>query len=182
MHNFGPASQNEVIIFGAQRPGYPSGYVPPSEVDEWAAFMKSHGIQRVCCLLAGTQLGYYPSGLLKTYRKAFGKQHACHAPVEDYHLAPLETLTGTIFPFLVESARMNYKVVVHCSGGSGRTGHVLAAWLVYARNLPAEEAFQMVRDVPGVDRDPYESLGMNASLVDFKRLFDSISQLPPPGL
>jgi hypothetical protein len=36
------------------------------------------------------------------------------------------------------------RVLVHCSGGLGRTGHVLAAWLVYGRGLGADEAIDAV--------------------------------------
>ena len=34
--------------------------------------------------------------------------------------------------------------VIHCWGGNGRTGHVLAAWLVAARGLSPIEAIEAV--------------------------------------
>ncbi|WP_414567826.1 dual specificity protein phosphatase family protein [Nostoc sp. CCY 9925] len=76
------------------------------------------------------------------------------APIADFNLADLETLTQKIIPFLIEADKQNQKVVVHCSGGIGRTGHVLAAWLVSVRRLSNEAAIKAVKKT---SRNPYEA-------------------------
>jgi protein-tyrosine phosphatase len=75
--------------------------------------------------------------------------------VQDLHLIDLAALEHTILPFLQESDRNNVPVVVHCSGGSGRTGHVLAAWLVRERLMSLNEAIAHLRKTM---RDPYEAV------------------------
>ncbi|BBD68237.1 dual specificity protein phosphatase [Nostoc commune NIES-4072] len=76
------------------------------------------------------------------------------APIVDFHLCDLETLTQKILPFLIEADKENEKVVVHCSGGIGRTGHVLAAWLVSVRGLSNQAAINAVKKT---GRNPYEA-------------------------
>ena len=78
----------------------------------------------------------------------------CWAPIEDFHLSDLETLTTKILPFLAEADKQAEKVVVHCSGGIGRTGHVLAAWLVSGRGLSNIAA---IAAVMRTGRNPYEA-------------------------
>lgn len=60
-----------------------------------------------------------------------------------------EALTGKILPFLLEADKQSEKVVVHCSGGVGRTGLVLAAWLVYvgAGSLTKQQLQQSSKQV-----------------------------------
>ena len=158
MYNFGPASNQETTVFGAQRPGYPAHHVGSPEINQWISFIQRQGIQRVCCLLDEQQLAHYPPGLLEVYRQAFGALQVCHAPVPDYSLCPPDLLTGTILPFLAESVRIDKKVVVHCSGGIGRTGHVLAAWLVHGRGFAPQAAITAVRSVNGAQRNPEEAV------------------------
>jgi protein-tyrosine phosphatase len=148
MYKFAAAWENEPIVFGASRPGYFN-----NEVHEWVEFMKRQGIQRVCCLLSDNQLAHY-SDLLGTYQQEFGNHHVCWAPIEDFHLSDLETLTTKILPFLAEADKRAEKVVVHCSGGIGRTGHVLAAWLVSGRELSNKAA---IAAVMRTGRNPYEA-------------------------
>lgn len=148
MYKFAAAWENEPIVFGAARPGYFN-----NEVNDWVEFMKRQGIQRVCCLLCDDQLAHY-SHLLGTYQQEFGNQQVCWAPIEDFHLSDLETLTTKILPFLAEADKQSEKVVVHCSGGIGRTGHVLAAWLVSGRGLSNKSAIASVRRT---GRNPYEA-------------------------
>ncbi len=122
---------------------------------EWIHFMKNEGIKRVCCLLTREQLGYFKEDLLDRYRLEFGKDNLCWAPVEDFHLSEGPTLTEKILPFLVASSGKGAPVVVHCAGGMGRTGHVLAAWLVHARGYGVKQA---LLEVKARDRNPFEAV------------------------
>jgi protein-tyrosine phosphatase len=149
MYKFAAASENELIVFGSARPGYSN-----KQVNEWIEFMQNQGIQRVCCLLTETQLNHY-SDLLDTYRKTFGVHQVCWAAIEDFSFATLETLTHQILPFLAIAQQQNEKVVVHCSGGIGRTGHILAAWLVFGEGLSSQHAINLVKKA---GKNPYEAL------------------------
>ena len=149
MFKFAAASENELIVFGSARPSYTY-----EEVSEWINFMQNQGIQRVCCLLPETQLTRYPD-LLGVYRQVFGLDQVCWAPIKDFNFATPEILAHQILPFLTIANRQNEKVVVHCSGGIGRTGHVLAAWLVAGRGLSSKSAIAAVKQT---GRNPYEAV------------------------
>jgi protein-tyrosine phosphatase len=147
-YKFAAASETEAIVFGAARPPYND-----KKVVQWIEFMQYQNIQRVCCLLSLTQLNHY-SSLLEIYRQHFGPSQVYWAPVEDFQLVDYETLNQKILPFLSMANQQNEKVVVHCSGGVGRTGQVLAAWLVYERGFSPQEAIATVKQT---GRNPYEA-------------------------
>lgn len=159
-YRFLPASPVETIVYGAERPGYGSDPVEAHAVLEWLAHMQARQVRRVCCLLPTDQLAYYTQDLLATYGETFGEDNVCWAPVKDFHLCDPQTLTKKILPFLLESDRLQARVVVHCSGGLGRTGHILAAWLVSARDYSAEDA---LTTVTSLQREPREAVGNNAT-------------------
>ncbi|WP_369017253.1 dual specificity protein phosphatase family protein [Thermatribacter velox] len=156
--NFGPAREGEQMVFGAQRPGYGSEHVGLEEVEGWVSFMKQQGIEGVCCLLSQEELDYYEINLLDLYCREFGKANVCWAPVGDCCICSLAEFKEKILPFLEGACTNNKKVVMHCSAGCGRTGHVLAAWLVHGRGLSKEEALEAVQSVGGVYRNPCEAL------------------------
>jgi hypothetical protein len=144
-HGFHPATEGEQIVFGARRPGFPLPRVSRDLVDAWLTFMQGHAIQRVACLLPLAQLASYSSDLLAIYRSWFGEPHVCWASINDFQLAEPYMLTNRILPFLLRADRDQARVVVHCGGGIGRTGHVLAAWLVAKYGLSNAQAIEAVR-------------------------------------
>ncbi|HEY9596236.1 MAG TPA: dual specificity protein phosphatase family protein [Cyanophyceae cyanobacterium] len=148
MYNFAPASETETTVFGAAKPG-----VSNEKVTSWIQFMKEQGINRVCCLLPEVQLAPY-NDLLGRYQQDFGANNILWAPIEDFHLVNQEMLTQKILPFLLEAEQQGEKVVVHCAGGIGRTGHILAAWLVRGRGLSNKAAIAAVKKT---GRNPYEA-------------------------
>ncbi len=149
MYKFSPAAKNELTVFGAARPGYSD-----KQVAKWIEFMQSQDIQFVCCLLPNHQITRY-SNLLEDYRQAFGAEQVCWAPIEDFRLVDREVLMRQILPFLAMANCDRKKVVVHCSAGLGRTGHVLAAWLVAGRKW---DKWGAIASVMQTGRNPYEAV------------------------
>lgn len=153
LDSFGPAIPGETIVYGSGRPGYPLAAVEAAVVDRWIAAVQAARMRRVLCLLASAQLAAY-DGLLDAYRSAFGPGSVAWAPIADYRLADPPLLLGTILPFLFAARSAGEPVVVHCSAGRGRTGHVLAAWAVSAHGMSNDAAIAAVRRM---GREPRES-------------------------
>lgn len=160
---FKAASRDEKIVYGSERPGYPKESVGNTLVMDWIQFMENRGIKRVCCLLTKDSLDYYDEDLLRAYRQGFGNGNVCWAPVEDFHLSDIAMLTARILPFLSDSEAKNNPVVVHCAGGMGRTGHVLAAWLVRGRQYRIEKALS---EVVTMGRNPYEAVEEGTATIE----------------
>lgn len=107
--------------------------------------MQQQGVQQVVCLLPEKQLTYYADNLLEQYHRHFGQEHVCWAPIDDFKLVDPYVLTNRIVPFLLRAEQDQSRVVVHCSGGIGRTGHILAAWLVIKYGYANTQAIDAVR-------------------------------------
>lgn len=153
-HRFGPAVPEDDYVYGACCPGWHSAGSHRKAIDEWLSFMRDSDIERVVCLLTGRQLDNQEANIGR-YRDEFGRNRVLHAPIPDYRLAYPSQLNGRIIPFLEESVRMDERVVVHCLSGIGRTGQVLAAWLVADRDYTARAA---IRKVKQSGRDPTEAI------------------------
>jgi protein-tyrosine phosphatase len=149
MYNFSAATADESIVFGAARPGYSH-----KQVEKWIEFMQIQDIKRVCCLLSAPQLDRY-SDLLAVYRQYFGSDSICWAPIEDFQIVDREVLIHQILPFLSSADRQSDRLVVHCAGGVGRTGQILAAWLIARRGFSRNSAIATVKQS---GRNPYEAV------------------------
>lgn len=156
--NFGRAAPEEEYVYGACRPAH-RRWAPGTTVDDWLAFVRERGIERVCCLLGEEHLRRYDD-LLGRYGWAFGAEDVYHAPISDCGLVDEAVFWTGILPFLRESVDVDRRAVVHCSAGSGRTGHVLVGWLVTERGYGVESAIEIVQ---GTGRNPLEAPGANAS-------------------
>lgn len=143
MVEINPASPNESIVHGACRPGH-GGRDPNGTVSEWIETVQNAGIQRVCCLLDETLLQEYDD-LIGEYKAVFGEQNVCHTPIPDFRVVDTDVWTDQILPFLQASDTNNEPVIVHCSAGIGRTGHILALWLATERNYGLSDAIRAVR-------------------------------------
>jgi protein-tyrosine phosphatase len=155
--HFGPARNGEPTVYGARTPGSSL-----SNILEWSRFMRRRGVTRVCCLLDPEQLADFSVDLEAEYKKQFGADCVLMWPVEDHHLCSRQALTESILPFLRTADLLGERVVVHCWGGNGRAGHVLAAWLVAARSMAPQEALEAVQDA---GRLPQEAvLARNATM------------------
>lgn len=153
-HRFAPAAPDEEHVYGSCCPGWHSVGEHGTLVDDWIAAMERQGVERVVCLLPGRELDRSDANIGR-YREAFGTGAVRHAPVPDQHLADVETLRRDVLPFLESAAADDAPVVVHCLTGIGRTGQVLAAWLVWGRGYDPHEA---VDAVVAAGRDPTEAV------------------------
>ena len=67
-----------------------------------------------------------------------------HLKVEDYHAPSISELTSTI-AYIENRIRESRPVLVHCAAGKGRTGTILAAYIVKYENLDPKKAIEKIR-------------------------------------
>jgi atypical dual specificity phosphatase len=67
-----------------------------------------------------------------------------HLAVEDYGAPTVEDIDELV-NFIDNQIRIGKAVLVHCAAGKGRTGTVLAAYMIKKQNLTAEQAIEKIR-------------------------------------
>lgn len=138
MHRFYWLIDN--VLAGCSRPGAGGG-----NLDDDLDALRDRGIG---ALLTLTETAL-PPGALERHGML-----GLHLPVDDFH-APSARQMLDALAFLDQARASGAPVAVHCMAGQGRTGTVLAAYLIRG-GLPADEAIAEVRAVcPGaVEAEP----------------------------
>ncbi|MBN1968853.1 MAG: dual specificity protein phosphatase family protein [Candidatus Delongbacteria bacterium] len=153
--NFSAPTETETYVFGASRPGYPKKNICENDVFEWINFMKEKGIKKIICLLDHEQLSSLCINLLEIYIDNFGRDNVFHFPIKDYTYITETNLHNYLLPVIKNAVKFKSKIVIHCAGGIGRTGHILAAWLVHGRDFTIDDA---IESVIKSGRDPLEAI------------------------
>lgn len=160
--NFSKASPQDDIVYGANAPDAGAHGKTSTRTgvgDAWYDFMKSQGIQRVVMLISPEELVDYSKrvgfNILKRNIEEFGAENVLWEPVTDFNYLDIGRFKADILPFLEESVKENKKTVVHCHGGIGRTGQVLALWVRYSTGLEGEAVVDALRAGKAY-RNPFE--------------------------
>jgi len=119
-----------------------SGYPASRNQLEW---LRGQGIRAILTLTENSLPNRWIDGLAFEVR---------HIPMRD-HEAPDAASLEEAAIFVLDKANEGKTTLVHCLAGEGRTGCVLAAYLIKAKGVAADEAIRALRRIkPGlIERD-----------------------------
>lgn len=106
-----------------------------------------NGITDVVTLVSSEELAHYQvPGLLDRYA-ALGLD-VLHSPIPDYGLPEIAQMK-TILTWIHKKVKAKENVLIHCVGGLGRSGTVMAVYARHYLHMSGTEAIHYVRSVRG---------------------------------
>ena len=111
-----------------------SGYPASKAQVEWLA---KAGISSILTLTMNPLPSEFTTGVGVTI---------CHVAMEDHEPPNVQSLVEAV-DFVESQVGSNKAVLVHCLAGEGRTGCVLAAYLIKSRKMGADEALSYLRSL-----------------------------------
>ncbi len=85
-----------------------------------------------------------------------------HMPIVNHTNPSIEQLEEAV-AFIDSSLKENKPVVVHCHAGQGRTGTIIAAYLIARKSIEPKDVIKMLRDM----RPGSVEIGQEPSLYEF---------------
>jgi atypical dual specificity phosphatase len=114
-----------------------------------------------------------PSEWFKSSGIGEGKIDYFHLSIEDYGVPSLEELDHVV-NYISRQIDNGNPVMVHCSGGKGRTGTILAAYLIKKRIVL--NAYQAINKLRKIREESIQSKDQENILFDYEKYL----RRPPP--
>ncbi len=89
-----------------------------------------------------------------------------HFPIKD-HSAPDPQMLKEIVDKILAAVSSGKRLLIHCAAGLGRTGAVLAAYLIASKKVSGEEAIEAVRRLRPGSIEPIQE----KSVMEFQRRY-----------
>ncbi len=131
--------------------------------------IKKEGIKNILSLITEQELFDYGVSDLKSIFQSNNLNHL-HISILDQRVPSIPQLE-LILDWIEDKISRNEKVMIHCVGGLGRSGTIVAAYLMKKESFNKESAIQKVRESRG--ERAIESLEQIQFLMDWENLLET---------